>query len=75
MKKRDPDHTTLVLLTLMGSHITLSWERSIDFNEICRNMRDQHDRLVAGNEIVWAFLACGQQHNQYTGNEVKELIL
>lgn len=68
-------HTTLVLLLLDGTHITLNWIQPINFNEIKRNMRDQHDRLDAGNEIVWVFLACGQQHNQYTGNEVKELIL
>jgi hypothetical protein len=75
MNRSVAPHTTLVLLLLDGTHVTLSWIQPVNFKEICRNMRDQYDQLKDGNVIVWAFLACGQQHNQYTENEVKEFIL
>ena len=73
MKRVNDKHTTLVLVLLDGSHRTTQWYNTfVDFNEVKKSMKDTVRSLREGNEVVWAFLACGQQHMQYTANEVKE---
>lgn len=75
MKRSTNNHTTLVLLLLDGTHRTTQWYAGSapDFNQIKKSMKETVSSLRDGNEVTWAFLACGQQHQQYTGNEVKEL--
>jgi hypothetical protein len=70
-KRISKDHTTLVLVLLDGTHRVVRWNTPVDFNQIRAHFKAE--LLILECEIVWAFLACGQQHQQYTGNEVREL--
>lgn len=76
MEKRHDD-TTLVLILSDNTHRVTSWRNeAVDFHKVRKVMKDQVQALVRQGQshvVTWAFLAGGQQHQQWTAHEVLEL--
>jgi hypothetical protein len=73
-------HTNVVVILSDGTHRTCFWQHEVDFSKIYKFFGDtialaatHMDGKPTGVKPVWAFVAFGRDHTEYTGNEVEEL--
>lgn len=72
------EHTTATIILSDGTHRTTSADHKLTYREVVAFFRQTVDLAGAPTwsapaQPLWAFVAYGREHHQYTGNEVLEM--